>query len=162
MNNPLLRVLFVERDKELRQLYRTLFEVYGCEAELVRTGEEAITMATEFKPHAVYASLILDGMTGLELATRLRRLDFMRDAVLVALTGYAEGNIEAIVENAGFNYYLLKPVSLHKLLVPLMAVPGILLNEVLKTAIDEAKQTAESHAYAEFRMKVTGSAAPSA
>lgn len=135
-----VRLLFVERSEELLEIYQALFTVLGCVVKLVRTGEEAIVAVETYRPHAVYASLVLEGMSGLELATRLRELDVIRHAVLVALTGYAESDIEVRARDAGFDRYLLKPVDLHNLVSPLSGIPEFVANKAAAAVLQEAQR----------------------
>jgi len=151
-----VRILFVDRNTELRDLYQELFALYGCNIESVRTGEEAIALVETYRPQAVYASLMLEGMNGLELATRLRKLDITRDVVLVALTGYLQQGIEAICRQAGFDFFLLKPTSIHNLILPLAGIPDLAANEAIRALAQDAKKSSEYRAYAAFRSSILG------
>lgn len=51
-------------------------------------------------------------MDGFELCQRLRAAPATSHSLIVALIGYSEDGIEAKVKEAGFDRYLLKPVSI--------------------------------------------------
>lgn len=151
-----IRILFVERSDELREVYREIFTTIGCTVELVQTGAEAISAVQASRPHAVYSSLVLEDMSGLALATQLRKLDVMREVVLVALTGYAMDRIETRAREAGFDYYLLKPVGFFKLILPLASLPRHRAAQAVSAVLQHATEMPEAQAYAVFRRAITG------
>jgi CheY-like chemotaxis protein len=53
----------------------------------------------------------LPGMDGFEVARRLRQESEMRQAVLVALTGYGQDEDRRKSLEAGFDHHLTKPVD---------------------------------------------------
>ncbi len=69
----------------------------------------------------------MPNMNGYELAKRLREDPALSGLLLVALTGYGQESNRRQAREAGFDYYLVKPVSLEalgELLTTLSAGPG--------------------------------------
>ena len=64
----------------------------------------------------------LPHMDGNELARRLRELPASRKATLIALTGYGQEPDRSTAFEAGFDYYLVKPVDIPKLFLILAKV----------------------------------------
>jgi two-component system CheB/CheR fusion protein len=62
----------------------------------------------------------LPGMSGFELARRIRDLPYGRDALLVAVTGWGQEDDRNRSREAGFDAHLVKPVN-HKELMKLLA-----------------------------------------
>ena len=58
----------------------------------------------------------LPGMDGYELASRLRREECGKDAVLIAVSGYGEEQARDRSKEAGFDHHLVKPVNFDTLL----------------------------------------------
>jgi CheY-like chemotaxis protein len=54
----------------------------------------------------------LPTMDGYEVATRIRRIPAMSNAVLVALTGYGATRDKEHALSAGFDHHMTKPVDL--------------------------------------------------
>jgi CheY-like chemotaxis protein len=72
----------------------------------------------------VILDIALPRMDGYEVARRLREDDVTRQAVLVAMTGYGQGDDHRRSRAAGFDYHLVKPVEfqeLHQLLARVVA-----------------------------------------
>jgi len=55
--------------------------------------------------------LAMPGMNGYEIARCLRAHSATRDSILVAVTGYAQADKSTRIQDAGFNYHLVKPVE---------------------------------------------------
>ncbi len=107
-----LHVLVVERDNEVRALLTTLLTAYGVSVSTAAKASDALTLAEAKSPHAIFTSIVFDDIDGFELCRRLRAAPGTSHSLIVALTGYSEDGIEAKVKNAGFDHYLLKPVSI--------------------------------------------------
>lgn len=154
VNRAPVRVLIVERCDEIGPLYRDLFTLFGCTAEVAQNGANAVAKAETFSPHVVYASLVLPDMSGHDLARRLRKLDATHQAVLVALTGEPRYTMEASVLAAGFSHCLTKPVPLHQLFLPLGGIVGLVANKAVSVVQRQAYLEVEAKAYAAFRSSV--------
>jgi CheY-like chemotaxis protein len=66
-------------------------------------------------PDAALIDIGLPGMNGYEVARRIRALPQFKDMVLIAQTGWGRDEDRDQSRQAGFNYYLTKPVD-HKIL----------------------------------------------
>ena len=64
----------------------------------------------------------LPGLSGFEVAKRLRQQPALRDAVLVALTGYGRESDRQRSREAGFDHHLVKPGDFGKVLEILATV----------------------------------------
>lgn len=107
-----LHVLVVERDNEVRALLTTLLTAYGVSVSTAAEASDALALAEAKPPHAIFTSIVFADMDGFELCHRLRAAPATSHSLIVALTGYSEDGIEAKVKDAGFDHYLLKPVSI--------------------------------------------------
>ena len=95
-------------------------EAFGHEVRTAHDGPTALRVAADFRPELVLLDIGLPGMSGYEVARRLRELPGLGDAVLVALTGWGQEGDRRKAEEAGFDHHLVKPVGLQEL-QPLLA-----------------------------------------
>lgn len=109
-------ILLVEQNIEICTLFTAVFTSQGHTVSVAREPLEAFEKAQTKPPGAIFSSIVFDEMDGFELCRQLRRMPEVSDILIVALTGYSENGIEAKVRDAGFDKYLLKPVSIHVLL----------------------------------------------
>ncbi|MBW3598781.1 MAG: response regulator [Planctomycetes bacterium] len=119
------RVLIVDDNRAAGRITQLLLEsVLGHEVALARDGPAAIECARTFHPHAVVLDIGLPGMSGYEVARRLRTLHGMEKAILIALTGYGEERDRRQALEAGFDHHLVKPASASSLREALHATPA--------------------------------------
>jgi CheY-like chemotaxis protein len=102
-----LRVLVVDDSLDTRTALRMVLATWGYEARAAADGAEALRVAAEFKPDVVFLDLAMPGMTGLEVAQRLRQGGAV--PFLVVLTGHAGPAYEEAARAAGFDHFLAKP-----------------------------------------------------
>lgn len=88
-----------------------LLQIWGYEAHCAYGGEEAMSAVESLSPDVVLLDIGLPGMSGYELAARIREIPQGRDATLVAVTGYSRAEDRERSAAAGFQHHLVKPVD---------------------------------------------------
>jgi CheY-like chemotaxis protein len=119
---PRLRLLVVDDNVDSAETLALLFRASGHEVQVAHAGDTALTVALEFKPDAVLSDIALPGLSGYELARRLREHPDFRAAALIAVSGFGRDSDRDRSRAAGFDHHLVKPLdydSLHELLVGL-------------------------------------------
>jgi DNA-binding response OmpR family regulator len=82
------RILVVDDEESIRQLYKEELEEEGYEVELAERGEEALEKISRSKPQVVILDLKMPGMGGLEVLERIREQD--KDLPVIICTAYGE------------------------------------------------------------------------
>jgi len=111
-----VHILLIEQDDEVRKLFITLFKGAECTVSAACEPVEALDMVKQQVPDVVFSSIVFKDMDGFELCRRLRAMPETASTMIVALTGHSENAIEEKIAVAGFDKYLLKPVSIYVLL----------------------------------------------
>jgi signal transduction histidine kinase len=106
------RVLLVEDNPDASEALAMLLESLGHDVQTVHRGEDAIADASRSPADVVLIDIGLPTMDGYEVATRIRRIPAMSNAVLVALTGYGATRDKEHALSAGFDHHMTKPVDL--------------------------------------------------
>jgi len=88
-----------------------LMESGGHEVTVAHTPHDALAQAATRTFDMFLLDIGLPGMSGYELARRLRALPSACAAVLAAITGYGQHADQAHAEEAGFDRYFVKPVE---------------------------------------------------
>jgi CheY-like chemotaxis protein len=83
----------------------------GYEVFIAFNGAEALALGTEQRPRAAIIDIGMPGMSGHEVARRMRLEAWGRKAVLVALTGWGQEQDRQAAKAAGFDVHLTKPVD---------------------------------------------------
>jgi signal transduction histidine kinase len=89
------------------------------EIRVAHTGAGGVAAATEFWPEAVLLDIGLPDIDGFEVARRLRMQPGLDSIPLIAITGFGSELDRQRASEAGFDHFLVKPVSfalLHQLL----------------------------------------------
>jgi two-component system CheB/CheR fusion protein len=110
------RVLVVDDNADTANGMAKLLKLSGHEVRVAHNGEEAINVAREFRPEVMLLDIGLPGMDGYELASSLRREEWCKDSVLIAVSGYGEAHARDRSKQAGFNHHLVKPVNFDTIL----------------------------------------------
>ena len=105
------RVLAVDDNKDVVQSMAMLLELSGHEVQIACDGPSAIKAALARRPDVVLLDIGLPGLTGYEVAQRMRQEPSLRNVVLVALTGYGREADRQRSKKAGFDYHLVKPAD---------------------------------------------------
>ncbi|MCH8810829.1 MAG: sigma-54-dependent Fis family transcriptional regulator [Gemmatimonadetes bacterium] len=107
------RILLVDDDADLRSVFREKLEYSGHEVDEAESAEVALAKVSAFDPALVVTDVRMDGMTGLELLTRIR--ESMDDVDVIVMTGHDTMTSAVEAMKSGAFDYLVKPVGLKEL-----------------------------------------------
>lgn len=109
------KILVVEDMKALAMILARLLTKLGQEVRVVDSGAAAIEALKTYPAEIIFSDISMPGMSGYELAKRLRRADETKQIRLVAMTGYGQASDREKAINAGFDDHMVKPVDIHRL-----------------------------------------------
>jgi PAS domain S-box-containing protein len=92
-----------------------LLEKMGQSVRTASDVKTALEIARAERPDVIISDIAMPEVDGYEFARRLRNEPSLRGAVLVALTGYGQETDRRQTRDAGFDFHLVKPVSLDAL-----------------------------------------------
>lgn len=104
-----MKILIVEDEKHIADGLRFNLEADGFEVSLAETGEEGIAM-TSADPDAIVLDVMLPGISGFEVARRLRDERNYTPILMLTALGRPEDVIQGF--EAGADDYLAKPFDL--------------------------------------------------
>ncbi len=100
-------VIIIDDDSNVRTICRMLLEALNYKVTVVATGTEGIERAKELRPQIALIDLGMPGLSGFEVAARIR--DELDHAIhLVAHTGFSREDDVTRAKAAGFDRYLVK------------------------------------------------------
>ena len=122
------RILIVEDDEIVANIYRNKFVVEGFQARIALDGQAGLTQAHTFRPDAILLDLMLPRLSGLELMKRLRAEPaFTKLPVVVLSSTYLTQTIQDAWK-AGATKCLSKanctPNQVLEVVRKLVAIPG--------------------------------------
>jgi len=108
------RILLVDDDDLVRETHGEVLKAGGHHVVPVRSGAEAVELCGSAEFDLVITDMSMPGLSGLDLATRLKRIDAGLPVVL--LSGWAVQELEEKVREAGIDHILVKPCLMEDLL----------------------------------------------
>ncbi len=117
------RILVVEDDRDTAESLREVLEFEGYQVFVTTSGPEALSITSRFHPDVVLCDIGLPGMSGYEIARRMRQDPTLADTRLVALSGHARPEDVAMSKHAGFDVHLAKPALLDDLVAVIRRSP---------------------------------------
>ena len=106
-----LRVLVADDDTDATNSLCQLARCWGHDAWGVFDGDAALELALAYLPEVLLLDLAMPGLSGYDVARRLRERRRFDDALLVAVTGYTDQRHRLMGVLAGFDHFLVKPVK---------------------------------------------------
>lgn len=126
-DGPRHRILVVDDDRDAADSLALLLRLWGHAVHVAYHGPGALEAAAAYRPEVVLLDMVMPGMTGYEVADRLRREPGLGKAVLIALTGLGQDEDHRRSREAGFTSHLVKPAEpaeLRQLLAGLVTPAG--------------------------------------
>src|ERR671925_1708136 len=114
-----MRILVVEDEPQISNFLRVGLGYEGFSVAVAEDGHEALAELTRFKPHLVILDLMLPGISGMELAQRMRADP---ELMIIILTARDEVEDRIAGLKAGADDYLVKPFDFEELVARIHAV----------------------------------------
>ena len=105
------RILVVDDNEDAAELLANLLMLAGHEVATAASGPAALELLREFVPDLCFLDIGLPGMSGYELARRIRAEASLASTTLVAVTGWGQAQDRRRSTEAGFDHHLTKPVD---------------------------------------------------
>lgn len=115
-----LHILVVDDNRDGAESLAMLLHEMGHEVEQAYDGLSGLERARREHPQVLLCDIGLPGISGYEVARRLRAESAYNDVLLVALTGWGQEDDRRRSQEAGFDAHLVKPVE-HEALAELLA-----------------------------------------
>jgi len=134
------RLLVVDDEPGIRAALRQLLEYEGYAVLQASSGDEALALYADQRPHLVLLDVKMAGLDGLATLRRMRELD--PDAIVVMISGH--GTIATAVEatQSGAHDFLEKPLDTDRVLV---TIRNALKHVALEREVRSLKAEVEQH-----------------
>ena len=105
------RILVVDDNADSARGMARLLKLAGHVSNVAYDGPAAVETAREFRPEALILDIGLPGFDGYEVAQRIRREEWGRDVLIVAVSGYGQDSDRARSLVSRIDHHLTKPVQ---------------------------------------------------
>jgi len=111
-----VRILVVDDDPDALLLIRLVLRRPGWEVVTATGGAEALRAADQYVPELILLDLMLPGMSGYELCSRLRADPRFQQTPILAFTAMTRRRETDLARQAGANDVIVKPIQADELL----------------------------------------------
>ncbi len=106
-----LRVLIADDNRDAAESLATLLRMDGHAVTVAHDGPQALVAFAEVQPEVALLDIGMPGLSGYEVARRVRQGSLGRAVTLIAVTGWGQDRDKAQALAAGFNHHFTKPVD---------------------------------------------------
>ena len=117
-----MEILIVEDELEIAQLIQQTLERESFTCYLAHNGFQALEIFEQQNPDLIVLDLMLPGLDGLEVCTRIRQQSNIKDPYILMLTARGEEIDRVIGLSTGADDYLVKPFSPRELVARVRAL----------------------------------------
>jgi signal transduction histidine kinase/ActR/RegA family two-component response regulator len=110
------RVLIVDDNQDAASMMALLMGKWGHEIHVANDGQAALELGARVKPEIVLMDIGMPVMDGHVACEHMRKTEWGRKALIVALTGWGQEEDTRRSQEAGFDHHLVKPISSEVLL----------------------------------------------
>jgi two-component system OmpR family response regulator len=114
------RILVVDDETSISDLISTSLRFVGFEVRTAATGSQALSVAEEFKPHAIILDVMLPDQDGFEVCRQIRNEGVNVGVLFLTAKDGMEDKVAGLT--IGGDDYMTKPFSLEELVARLRAL----------------------------------------
>lgn len=108
-----MKILFVDDDKFLLDMYALKFSKNGFEVASAQGPEEALKVIRGgFEPDILLIDVVMPGMDGIELLSTLRKENFLKKTVVIMLTNQGLPDDVARAKKLNVDGYIIKATTI--------------------------------------------------
>ena len=105
------RILLVEDDAILVEMYQAKFELEGHEVVVATNGEECLEVLKDYKPELILLDILMPKLNGFHVLKEIKKEPDLRQIPVILLTNLGEAEVDMNQELAnalGVADYLIK------------------------------------------------------
>jgi len=102
------KILFVEDDDTLTDVYLVRLQAEGFDVKRVANGEEALAAATDYKPDLILLDVMMPKVSGFDVLDILRNTPETANMKVIMLTALSQDSDRKRAEELGVDDYLVK------------------------------------------------------
>jgi CheY-like chemotaxis protein len=114
-NSRPFRILVIEDNAMGARTLEIFLTRKGHDVEVAHSGREGVESAARFRPDVILCDIGLPEFDGYRVVREIRRQPGLNRVYIIAVSGYGHEQDKVRAWQAGFNAYLVKPVSMAEL-----------------------------------------------
>lgn len=103
-----MKILLIDDDSFLRDMYATKFRELGYEIDVAETGEIALEKLKQGTYDVTLVDMVMPGMTGVEVVKRIKEASLGGNPICIMLSNQSEEADKKSAKDAGAVGYIVK------------------------------------------------------
>lgn len=121
-NQP--KILVIDDDKEIRDLFKWMLEASGYNVEFGTDGVHGLKKFNEMNPDLVFLDIKMPRMDGFETLKQMKKIDPKGKCPVLVITGFVDNSRLVDMLNCGARDYICKPFNINELTGKIEAILG--------------------------------------
>src|SRR5437879_3259444 len=109
------KILLVEDEADLLELFRSQFKEYGFAIATARSGADALKKARSVTPDLIVLDVMLPDLSGFAVCERLRKDAVTASIPVLMVTGLTTQIARCVAVESGATEFVTKPISADEL-----------------------------------------------
>jgi CheY-like chemotaxis protein len=105
---PAKKILLVEDDNNLREIYGARLQAEGYDIVSASDGENALALAVKEKPDLIISDIMMPKVSGFDMLDILRNAPETKDTKVIMMTALSQAEDKARADKLGADLYLVK------------------------------------------------------
>ena len=105
------KVLIVEDDQAIRQMYETKLTTEGFQVQTASNGGEGLAKAKQFTPDVVLLDIMMPDVTGIDFLTDLRKASRNDSIKVIVMTNLDDPNLRQSLEGLISDYVVKAEIT---------------------------------------------------
>ena len=114
------KILIVEDDRAIRELYLLKLKLDGFDVYSATDGVEGLQMAEELMPDMILLDILMPRMNGADMLQKLRETEWGADMRVVMLTNLSKDEAPSILKFLNVDRYVIKAHYTPRLVVDIV------------------------------------------
>ncbi len=102
------KIMLVEDDNNLREIYGARLQAEGHEIVAARDGEEALALAVKEKPELIISDVMMPRISGFDMLDILRNAPETKNTKVIMMTALSQAEDKSRADKLGADRYLVK------------------------------------------------------
>ena len=102
------KIVIIEDDPVISQMYRMKFEADGFDVQLANNGKKGVALVEHFSPDIILLDLQMPEMSGDEALAAIRKQTWGKDIPVIILTNLGEEEAPKSIRGHGLHSYIVK------------------------------------------------------
>ncbi len=108
MSNTKKKILIIEDEKMLAEMYRDRFMHEGYDVSSAYDAEEGMQMAIKIKPDLIILDILLPRANGTEFLEKKAKINEIKNITVIAYSNYDDNTYKEKAKKLGVKEYLIK------------------------------------------------------